>query len=269
MVAPATPATASKSPLNVDQVRQYREEGWVLLGKVLGDEDLADLRREEGRFRANLDGDPKHRNQTLFFSQVCPYSEAVRRIGTTGRHLDALEQLISPNLMLWFTQFVTKMPDGDSGKSEFPWHQDNGYVSIEPATNVTVWIALDDVDTRNGCVWVVPRSHERGLLPHRRKNADSWFMEIDVEGDGVPAILKAGEAVAFTGLTLHRSKLNHTDRARRGMFFEYCDPASEAVRLVDSPDNPAAAPREPVIRRAGSWLVRGELPLPPNNKFEV
>lgn len=255
--------------LTPEQLRQYREDGYVLLGRVLSDAQLENLRAEEARFRANLEVREDRKNQTLFFSQVCPYSEVVRAVGTGGAHLEALAQLIGPNLMLWYTQFVTKMPDGNSGKSEFPWHQDNGYISIEPATNVTVWIALDDVDTKNGCVWVAPKSHHQGLLPHKKKSADSWYLEIHVDGDGLPAVLKAGEAVAFTGLTLHRSKLNQTDRPRRAFFFEYCDPASAAVSLVDHPDNAATAPRFPVIRRAGTWLARGQLPLPKDNKFET
>ncbi|SDS18519.1 phytanoyl-CoA dioxygenase family protein [Opitutus sp. GAS368] len=263
------PTPLPKTKLNETQLRQFRDEGYVILGRVLSDEQLEGLRGEEARFRANAQVGKDQKNQTLFFSQVGPYSQIVRQVGLEGAHLDALEQLIGPNLMLWYTQFVTKMPDGESGKSEFPWHQDNGYISIEPANNVTVWIALDDVDTRNGCVWVDPKSHLQGLLPHKKKSADSWFLEIKVAGDGVPAVLKAGEAVAFTGLTLHRSKLNHTDRPRRAFFFEYCDPASVAVSLVDHSGDPASAPRSPVIRRAGTWLARGQLPLPPNNKFEA
>lgn len=258
-----------KIKLSEAQLRQYHDDGYVILGRVLSDDDLTALRAEEARFRANLQLTEAQQSQTLFFSQVCPYSDVVRRVGTSGAQLDPVSQLIGPNLMLWYTQFVTKMPDGSSGKSEFPWHQDNGYVSIEPATNVTVWIALDDVDTKNGCVWVDPKSHLKGLLPHRKKSADSWFLEIKVEGDGIPAVMKAGEAVAFTGLTLHRSKLNHTDKARRAFFFEYCDPAAVAIPMGEHQDNPSAAPRTPVIRRAGTWLARGQLPLPPNNKFEV
>jgi hypothetical protein len=258
-----------KVHLDEKQLRQYREDGYAILGRVLSDQDLEELRREEARFRANVKVTESGKNQTLFFSQVCPYSAIVRRVGTSGAHLDAMEQLIGPDVMLWFTQFVTKMPDAASGKSEFPWHQDNGYIAIEPANNVTVWIALDDVDTRNGCVWIDPKSHLKGLLPHKKKSADSWFLEIKVEGDGVPAVLKAGEGVAFTGLTLHRSKLNHTDQPRRGFFFEYCDPASVAIPMGEHQANAAEAPRTPVIRRAGTWLARGQLPLPPDNKFEV
>jgi phytanoyl-CoA hydroxylase len=246
--------------LNEAQLRQYREEGYALLGRVLTDTDLDDLRREEARFRENAKIPEAQKNQTLFFNQVCPFSEPVRRIGTTGAHLGAMEQLVGPNLMLWFTQFVTKMPDGNSGKSEFPWHQDNGYIAIEPATNVTLWIALDDVDTENGCVWILPRSHLKGLLSHQKKSADSWFLELKVEGDGVPANMKAGEGVAFTGLTLHRSKLNKSGHARRAFFFEYCDPASVAIPTGVDDGSPG---RIPVVKREGTWVVRGQAPLPP------
>jgi phytanoyl-CoA hydroxylase len=253
--------TPKRCTLSEQQLLQFKDEGYTLLGQVLSEDDLISIRMEEARFRANAKISPSQQNRTLFFSQVCPYSEVIRRIGTAGRHLDAVTQLIGPDVMLLYTQFVTKMPDGESGKSEFPWHQDNGYVSIEPPRNVTVWVALDDVDTRNGCVWVAPKSHLNGLLPHKRKSADSWFLELNVEGDGVPAVMKAGEAIAFTGLTLHRSKLNHTATPRRAFFFEYCDPNSLAVEVGASNGQPAQA-GVPVTRRAGTWLVQGQIPLP-------
>jgi hypothetical protein len=44
-------------------------------------------------------------------------------------------------------------------------------------------------------------------------------LKVTVEGEGVPAILRAGEAVVFTGLTLHRSKFNRTDKPRRALFW--------------------------------------------------
>src|SRR5208337_4412923 len=100
-------------------------------------------------------------------SQLCHYSAVVRNYVITGPQIALAKQLVATqHLAIWFTQYVTKMPDGSSGNTEFPWHQDNGYVAIEPATNVTIWAALDDVDERNGCVWVVPGSHAKGLLDH-------------------------------------------------------------------------------------------------------
>lgn len=236
------------SSLSNQQLEFYAREGYVFLGSVMDEPTLENFRAEEARFRDAKTDAPGQ--LTIFRSQVHDFSPVVREYALNGPHLGAMQQLVAPNLALWFNQFVTKLPDGESQKSEFPWHQDNGYVSIEPANNVTIWIALDDVDEENGCVWVVPRSHENGLLDHTPKGADSWFLNVPVEGDGVPAILKAGEAVAFTGLTLHRSKWNKTGRARRAFFLEYADASATFGKDKTS-----------ILRAPESWIVRGAAPI--------
>jgi phytanoyl-CoA hydroxylase len=246
-----------QTTLTGQQLRQYRDDGYVVLGRVMDDEALEALRREEARFRGPFN--PKE--LTVFRSQLCHHSEILREFVTRGAHVALLRQLIGPSVALWFNQFVTKWPDADSGKSEFPWHQDNGYVSIEPPTNVTIWFALDDVDQRNGCVWVAPASHKRGLLEHKTKGPDTWHLQVPVEGDGVPAILKAGEAVAFSGLTLHRSKLNHTDRPRRAFFIEYAAAAAQYRRTTD-----AGATLKPIVASHNTWLVTGQLDWPPKTE---
>ncbi len=228
--------------LSSQQIEQYRSEGYVMLGRVLNDATLEQLRAEEGRFR----GDPG-KELTIFRAQLANASAPIRRFITGGPHLEAVKQLVGPDLSLWWNQMVTKLPDAASNRSEFPWHQDAGYLELRPATSITLWFALDDVDERNGCVWVMPRSHKRGLLPHAKKNEDSWHMTVQVEGDGIPAVLKAGEAVAFTGQTLHRSKYNHTDKPRRAFFVEYCD-----ANATMAPD------WKPVMESPNSWVVAGQ-----------
>lgn len=241
--------------LSEKQLKQYREDGYILLGRVMDEQTLHSFRDEEKRFHGEAP-----MGATIFRSQLCNYSEPLRRFCTSGAHLAMAQQLVgTPHIALWFNQFVTKMPDGNSGKSVFPWHQDNGYISLEPATNITIWIALDDVDERNGCVWVMPGSHKQGLLQHNKASKDSWHMTLKVEGDGVPAVLKAGEAVAFTGLTLHRSKLNLTNKPRRGFFIEYCD-ARGRVGPTDRTDDYFAThyAGKSVLESPDSWVVCGE-----------
>lgn len=230
--------------LTPEQIKQYHEEGYLLLGKVLTDEQVAALCAEEARFRTHPLW-PDHAEttgKTVFRSQVAPYSAAVREAGLHGGHIPAVKQLIGPNVIYWYTQFVTKFPDANSGRSEFPWHQDNGYAhGIEPATNITVWVALDAVDEQNGCVYVLPGSHKDGLRDHGTQG-DSWHLRVQVAGEGIPAALKPGEAVAFTGLTLHRSKLNHTDQPRRGFFMEYADADAVEHATTDTPRRIAERP---------------------------
>ena len=236
-------------PLSEKQIRQYNEEGWCLLGKVMDDAAIKALREQEKLFRSRplYFDHPDSNVLTLFRSQMIAYSEPVREFGMRGPHLPLVQQALGRNLCWIYTQFVTKFPDAKQGKSEFPWHQDNGYALVEPWNNMTIWIPLDDVDEQNGCVWVLPKSHKLGLLPHQKKSADNWHLEVKAEGDGVPAILKAGEGVAFTGLTLHRSKLNHTDKPRRAFFMQYCDA-----------NGTYGAAKIPLVDRALSYVVSGE-----------
>lgn len=237
------------TPLTQDQIKQYNEEGWCLLGKIMDDATIEALRAEELKFRTR----PLYHDSagplppTLFRSQMSAYSQPVRDFGMNGPHLPQVEQVLGPDLSWIYTQFVTKFPDANLGKSEFPWHQDNGYVMIEPANNMTIWVPLDDVDEHNGCVWVSPKSHLGGMLPHQKKNADSWHLEVNVVGDGIPAVMKAGEGIAFTGLTLHRSKLNHSDKARRAFFLQYVDA-----------NGTCGEERTPIVDKMLSYVVRGQ-----------
>ncbi len=236
-----------------DLLTHYQRDGFALLGQVLDLSEIAAIRAEEQRFRpAPLRNDQDALGaRTLFRSQVCAYSPVIRAVATNGRHLAAVTRLIGADVALLYTQFVTKLPDADVIRGEFPWHQDLGYVAILPLERVvTVWVALDDVDEVNGCVWVQPGSHRNGLLSHQRHSEASWHLTVPVAGDGVPARLKAGEAIAFTGLTLHRSKANASASPRRGFFFEYV-PVDAIVQATG----------RPILESGDTWVVRGSLPL--------
>ena len=231
------------------QVREFHESGYLVLGKVLDDQQLESLRREEARFRAFpqislADGKTiLPDSSTVFRNQLAKYSEPVRRLLVGGPQLDAIRRLLNGPIFGTFTQMVTKLPDGDARRGEFPWHQDNGYGNNARTNNVTVWVALDDVDENNGCVWVIPGSHKNGLIPHS-PTGESWYVSVRAPDDGVPARLRAGEAVAFTGYTLHRSLANRTDHPRRAFFMQYSDTAGDMPQGIDA------------------VLVAGELPYP-------
>jgi ectoine hydroxylase-related dioxygenase (phytanoyl-CoA dioxygenase family) len=234
--------------LSPEQVAIYREQGWLALGAVLSPGEAAALRAEEERFRLPVAyGGPK--NQTLFVNvQLCHRSEPVRRFCTAGRHLKAVVQLLGPNVCLTHQQFVTKLPERGESSSEIAFHQDNGYGRLEPPKDLTVWVALIDTDERNGCLWLVPGSHRLGLVEHAAAASNPLLREA-AAGEGAIALpLRAGEAVAFSGMLLHRSGPNLSQAPRPGLFVRYCDPhvvmASEGGR--------------PVLEDPHSWMVAGE-----------
>lgn len=72
--------------LSPEQIEQYHEHGYLLLGKVLTDAQVAAMQAEELRFRtASIWTDSNVKTgQTIFRSQIQAYSAAVRRWGSMG-----------------------------------------------------------------------------------------------------------------------------------------------------------------------------------------
>ena len=52
-------------------------------------------------------------------------------------------------------------PPGIGG--EVRWHQDASYLLTDPQRVVGLWIALEDADRDNGCLWMAPGAHRSPL----------------------------------------------------------------------------------------------------------
>ena len=73
------------------------------------------------------------------------------------------------------------------------------------------WLAMDDATVENGCLWIIPGSHKRGIIyPHEKHNDRRFDCAGQSEqfpwtdGDSVPVEVKAGSIVFFNGYLLHR-----------------------------------------------------------------
>jgi ectoine hydroxylase-related dioxygenase (phytanoyl-CoA dioxygenase family) len=132
---------------------------------------------------------------------------------------DRVKSLLGNDALLWRTNFFNKNPGG----LEIPWHQDYNYWPLEPAVVVSAWVAIDDVDTENSCVQIIPKSH-RNILPHIsctddkevsfHEKADPDFFKVE---NVVDMELKAGQFFIFNERMLHHSFTNHSNRRRLGL----------------------------------------------------
>jgi phytanoyl-CoA hydroxylase len=234
--------------LTDEQVRRYHEDGYLVLGRVLTDDDIADLLAEEVRLRPPV-GYGGAENRTLVVSmQHSHRSEAVRRVCLNGGQVPLAVQLLGPNVCLTHNQFLTKLPDADDTHSDIPLHQDNGYGRLEPPDDITIWIALTPVTRENGCLEVLPGSHRLGLLDHGPAGVNPALREVQAAGDRVAVELGPGEAIAFTGLTLHGSGPNRTSEPRTAFYVRYCAPY---VRMMSEGGRP-------VLDDPHSWMVAGQ-----------
>lgn len=111
--------------------------------------------------------------------------------------------------------FITKWPGAMSG---FGLHQDLSLVDERLYRSVEVWAPLDEVDSDNGQLWMVPGSHDwiptlRGI--HAFPFAFGAVAERLVRQHAEPVPVSPGQAVVFNHATVHFSMPNTTESPRR------------------------------------------------------
>ncbi len=128
-----------------------------------------------------------------------------------------------PAVRLWHDQALVKQP-GDSKPT--PWHQDLPYWPMNEPGALSLWMALDDVDERNGAMSFIPGSQRVGALPgiNLVDPQDIFAMVPKGELTGtkpVTARMRAGSCTFHNGLCFHYAGANQTDRPRRAMVIIY------------------------------------------------
>ena len=148
--------------LTVDQVKQFNARGYVAPLDVYSPEEMSvhraafDEARASGGNGYSING--WHRTHATVHDMV-----------TETRILDYLQDLLGENLVCWGTHYFCKMPGDDKQVS---WHQDASYWPLTPSKTVTVWLAIDDADARNGAMQIVPGSHLHGQIAFEQSRAE-------------------------------------------------------------------------------------------------
>ncbi|MGH8988680.1 MAG: phytanoyl-CoA dioxygenase family protein [Acidimicrobiales bacterium] len=109
------------------------------------------------------------------------------------------------------------------------WHQDGEpwTARLGGSQALTVWIALDDTDSANGCLRVIPGSHSLHAQPLRvaDKEPSLFGVEMDPalvdETRAVDLPLRAGDASVHHPSLVHGSGPNRSDRPRRALAVRY------------------------------------------------
>ena len=161
--------------------------------------------------------------------------------GALVRHpriLDAVEDLIGPDILCWTTNFFIKEPRDPAFVS---WHQDSTYWGLEPHDVVTAWLALSDAPVESGAMKFLPGSHLRDQIPHRdtyhKDNLLTRGQEVAVDVDERQAIdvpLKAGEISLHHIRLVHGSKPNTTGNRRIGLAIRYIPTYVRQTKVADS-----------------------------------
>jgi non-heme Fe2+,alpha-ketoglutarate-dependent halogenase len=200
--------------LSDEQVARYQEDGFVCPVPLLSLAEARECRASLEAFETSqsgalggLPGQLRAKTHLLF--------TWVDRLVRHPVVLDAVEDLIGPDLLVYHLTMWIKEPGDDAFVS---WHQDGTYFGLDPADqHVTAWVALTDSLPETGCVVALPGSHRLGQLPHTvgrdaanlLSNRQQVLAAIDMTR-AVPLVVRAGE------FSLHHTHLLHSSAPNRG-----------------------------------------------------
>ena len=140
-----------------------------------------------------------------------------------------------------------KMPLWERG--EVPWHQDSGYFlpHCDSHLIVTCWVPLVDATLENGCLWVLPQSHQAGIITHHRGGHGGYLEIIDQDlppVEPIPVPMTAGSVLFMTNLTPHASFENQTTQVRWSLDLRY--QGMSAPNNLDEAPTDVTPERDPV-----------------------
>lgn len=175
------------------------------------------LEQVERRLGAPIAGDLRHKSHL-----VLTFLADLVRHPTV---LDAVEDLIGPDILVWTSDLFVKEPRDPAFVS---WHQDSTYWGLSEPAAVTAWIALSPSTPESGCMRLSPGSHRADELPHLDRptahNLLTRGQEVQVEVDESSAInlvLAPGEMSLHHVRAVHGSAPNHSGDRRIGFAIRY------------------------------------------------
>ena len=123
---------------------------------------------------------------------------------------------------IWYDQTLQKL----AWANPSAWHLDVPNWSFHTPDAISIWIALNDVNIQNGCMYFLPGSHKMAAFDRKgsfSSDMDTLFDEYleFCEIEPVAIEMKAGSASFHNGLMAHAAGPNMTPRPRRAMTCAY------------------------------------------------
>ena len=214
---------AQRLRLNEQQVETYRQEGYLIYpDKVFSDARFQGLK---SHFEDKLDRlDPSCRPEAMdvpHFADTKLFEWLL-----SDEVLDLVEPLIGPDIALFSSHFICK-PRGNGKR--VPWHEDSFYWKgmLEPMEVVTVWLAIDPSTRENGCMNIIPRTHDNGFSDYAPVDEKLNVFSTEIlksqrdETKAVAIELQPNQASLHDGKLMHGSHANTSNIRRCGYTMRY------------------------------------------------
>jgi hypothetical protein len=222
------------------QQSAFGEQGVVFPVRVLAAEEAERYRQACDALEMQLGGRPR----TIEVRQMHLHFPWAYSLATHPRVLDAIEDLLGPDLLVWATELFAKHPQ--EAAVSIGWHRDGPYMGLDPDQTVTAWIALTPCHRDNGCMRIVREANRKDSPPWDQRTeripGGHECRVPDVPDDRFAEVaLDAGEMSLHDVYVLHGSGPNRSTEKRVGFAIRFTTPACR-----------------PAVGRPPAILARGE-----------
>ena len=224
----------------------YADEGYCLFRDVLNGQDITAARAELDRMLANLperqvvykDGENKEVDaRPEYLTEPHPKHPFWLELCRHPRVLDAVEAILGTDLILIMSHLIVKRVEDGLAVA---WHQDNTYWHTVQGTDITtVWLAIDDTDRTNGCMQVIPCTHEGYPEMDKISTDGDDLLGLTVEVTSamkeatVCLEMDAGSLSVHDSFVLHGSEANTSGRRRAAYTMRYANAKTVKVNTTD------------------------------------
>lgn len=236
-----------KTELTTEQIRSYRENGFLLIEDFLNAAELAQWRMAVGeaveqRSGRKLPGqDIKTGEDDGINEDASYFGKVFDQMLNLWQTNDKVKQLMfskdigkmaaelsgADGIRIWHDQVLIKRPWANPTS----WHLDTPFWSFSDRRALSIWVALDDATTENGCLYFIPGSYHQTTTENKGigKNMDSIFEIYPqfIKTNSVALPMKAGSCSFHNGLTIHGAGANMTSGFRRAMTCAYMPDGAE------------------------------------------
>lgn len=205
------------------ELAQYEKEGYVVAKGLFSPREvgkLLEFAQQDPEFLGSKYG---RSDSTGLATQLAVFNNEGESLysmfSRSPRIVDRMEQLLGGEVYHYHTKMMLKEPKVGGA---WEWHQDYGYWYHNGCLNpllASCLIAVTAATRENGCLQVVPGTHQLGRIDHGKTGdqagADPERVEAILERfPRVYVETEPGDAIFFHCNLLHRSDQNHADIPR-------------------------------------------------------
>ena len=215
--------------LTKKQIEQYHDEGFISPIRVISEKDALSIKIQleevEAQYPEEINSESRNNLHLSFaFLDALAHNKII---------VDAVEDLIGPDIALWASVMFIKEPSSEQYVS---WHQDATYMGLDSIDFPTPWIALSPSNVLTGCMTMIAGSHHSEIQNHEDTFAENNILtrgqvipNID-KSKAVDLILEPGEMSIHHGAIIHGSQPNKSNQRRIGFSLQsYVPPSIKQV----------------------------------------